>query len=378
MKKVIMARYDLPILSQEGLKFTLSIIERFLYPNEPIAVPMSVSSYRELQKNMVKFSPIMSLDMFVEKFNLKHRRDMVEILAKYQGVCFNSSKYVTAEDYLIRILYLYYGKYTNQAVQYLMDMTKEVGYMAKSEQEIQERVDYLQKGSNFKKKYKDCLPFQLKFSHSDALVSFVAPTYRTPYTYAEMSLLRLSKTYGIDFLPWKDKKEQEFIGKSVVNQGDLFQTKKDLYIDLNTKHSALINILLKSREMQSISFDWSSDMDNLLIDCCATWGSKEITTKEHLFKPLIQCGKTIEECEDRRMALGIRVSRSFVEYENLLNTLHLTPSQRTLMGVGMKRSDYSETMFQEKVAEEVGKPLHLWTEDEKNEYLSRRKLSTVK
>lgn len=372
-------RYQVPIINTKfGANASWMAIEGEMYPSKVSPkVPSSYTNMSVLVSRIEKFAEDMTLESFCVKFGYKGREDFVLIVAKYMGICFDDSSYTTAEDYLIRFLYFLYGNQANLAVKIALE-SLELDYVPiRTEREIQDRVDYLQSGKNFSKKYNKCLPRGIKVS-GDILTSGVGGINRTPYTSGEVCLLKMSYRFGVDFLPWKEAKEKDFYYRHFVQNDsyrheNLYANERELRIDFTQRRTAIYNALMDSYEVKFASSSWSSKEDEILRQVFDSWNAQtEVSSKQELYAPLINRGKTVEDCEKRRPELRIKVPYTISEIIGFTNAKDMTSAERATRISVINRSVYSVALKTSQMENAVGKPIHLWNRDDKMNYLMEK------
>lgn len=356
--KVIQFKYPLPKFSRGDSNFeTLEIIQRGLYGVD--CDYMDKSEINELITTIFKYAPKFTIEDFCTVYSYHHKIDFVELLAKFLGVGFNSMHFSVQEDTLIKAFYPTYGRYTNKIVaDVMLHNLKVEDYSMKSEREIQDRVDYLQQGKNYfgSDMFKNVIPTNMKgLSHkkSTALICVDIPKNRPMYSNAEMKMLDLIKTYGLNFLPWKDMNEVDYYITRNTQQRAVYVGKcskftfneGNVLIHFFNAHRAGLTILLGSKVMKSYNPNWNSYMDEVLKDCVKNMSNSiRLNTDSAmavLYAPLIRMGKTVEECEARRQAIGVSVKYSRDEAESLMKNKTETFEQQSKNKQGFQRTPFS-------------------------------------
>lgn len=316
--------------------------------------------------------------------------NFVEVVAKYMGIGFNSFAFSTQEDVLIRGFYPIFGVFTNEIVASIMLHTyKCEDYIKKSVQEIQDRVDYLGQGVRYFRFFKDVVPVNLKkllAKKSTSLICVDIPKNRPQYTYAESVLLELSDIYNLCFLPWKDSNEVEYwlsnkkMKKEYESKCTNFSFDSSNVVKyFHNNYYAGLSCLLRKKKMYSVNPKWNSYLDNCLIASLATKNLNEKVDLNvahdmvHIYKSLIQMGKTVEECDVRRRELGISVEYTASELNYLCENFDMTTEQLEKHKQGFKRSGFSMGAKIMTLENKVNCKLHNLDDAQKKELLSNFK-----
>lgn len=352
---------------------------------------MSYDKSLKLMDKLQKEGYKMSFDAFCETFGYSKYKDYAEILSKFMGIGFNSVNFSSEEDTMIRDFFPIFGKYTNVVVYHFM--VDEIGvddYIMKSEREIQDRVDYLQRGKHyFNKEYRDFIPGNLKGILSDktkALVCIHEPAFRTDYTFAEKRMMHLNKMYPYNFIPWKDLNEVKYLSNVFSKE------EKEKYLKMCDRPTFNIKtvipyfdavlmmrlgvLLLKKNCMQSYNSRWNSYQDEILKMCLDENSSNldlnEADSLKALYEPLLAMGKTIKDCEERRKQLGFKVKYSYSEIEAILKNVTDTYDIQSSSKKGIKRSSYSIALQAMNAENIVGSRIPEMTEEMREKYLNMR------
>lgn len=311
-----------------------------------------------------------SLDTFCVDYGYTDIKEFVSVVAKYMGIAFNNVSFTTQEDICIRAFYPYFGidyigfilwDVMNQL--YAASGYEDVEYKMKSVGELQERVDYLYGTPYNKRLYKELMPkayLRLNKGNGSTLVSLrKRKGNKTPFTVGERVLIEMQDIYGFNFIPWKNSYEVEYYTNPESDNSKKF---KDLFIkdslsEKNTptcgdivkcfdKEYAVYLELLKERCDMQVDLNWNSYLDNLLKSCVLYLNrmDDDLSTAnlKVVFRPLLSCGKTVQECIVRAKVLNLRFRFTTSEVRELIKKGGKQTVKQIYRGQkGFKRSEIS-------------------------------------